>query len=134
MTRTLGPGSLKIGETGSEREWAGHLTKTALVPSTSSDDPVAVLDGTEVAGEDTTTWALTGTILDNFEFDSLQNFAIANAGKEMPFVWTPNNDGGTDYSGTVRIRPIGIGGDVKKKNTNDLEFPLIGAPTPGELV
>jgi len=134
MTRTLGPGSLKIGLTGSSREWAGDCTKTALTPSTSSEDPMPMLDGSNLDGEDTTTWSLDGTLVDNFDFDSLQNFCIANAGKVLPFVWTPNNDGGSDYSGSVKIRPIGIGGDVKKKNANDFSFPLIGAPTVGENV
>lgn len=134
MTRTLGPGSLKIGETASVREWAGDLTKSALTPNTSSEDPMPLLDGSNLDGEDTTSWTFDGTLVDSFNFDSLQNFCIANAGKVLPFVWTPNNAGGTDYSGSLKIRPIAIGGDVKKKNTNDFSFPLIGNPTPGENV
>lgn len=134
MARTLGPGSLRIGQTASSREWAGDLTKTTLTPTTNSEDPIPLLDGTDLDGEDTTTWELGGTIVDNFDFDSLQNFCIANAGKVLPFVWTPNNDGGSDYSGSVKIRPIALGGDVKKKNTNDFGFPLIGSPTVGENV
>jgi len=134
MTRTLGPGSLKIGATASARAWAGDLTPPALTPSTSSEDPMPMLDGSNLAGEDTTTWTLDGTLVDNFELDSLQNYCIANAGKEEPFVWTPANAGGTDYSGVLKIRPIGIGGEVKKKNTNDFSFPLTGDPTVGENV
>jgi hypothetical protein len=134
MARTLGPGSLKIGATATAREWAGDLTKTALTPNTSSEDPMPMLDGSNLSGEDTTTWTLDGTLVDDFDYDSLQNFCLANAGQELPFVWTPNNEGGADYSGTVKIRPIAIGGDVKKKNTNDFSFPLSGAPTVGEIV
>ncbi|WP_314148237.1 hypothetical protein [uncultured Leifsonia sp.] len=134
MTRTLGPGSLKIGETGSAREWAGDLTKTALAPDTSSEDPIPLLDGNNLDGEDTTTWTLSGTLVDNFDYDSLQRFALENAGKLLPFVWTPNNTGGTDFSGIIKMRPIGWGGDVKKKNTNDFEFPLTGDPTLAENV
>lgn len=131
-TRTLGPGSLKIGETASAREWAGDLTKTSLTPSTSSEDPMPLLDGNNLDGEDTTTWELGGTLVDNWDFDSLQNFCITNAGRILPFLWTPNNEGGSDYSGLLKIRPIALGGDVKKKNTNDFAFPLTGAPTVGE--
>lgn len=132
--RTLGPGSLKIGETASAREWAGDCTKTTLTPSTSGDDAVPLLDGSELDGEETTTWELGGTLVDNFDIDSLQNFCIANAGVVLPFVWTPNNAGGSDYSGSLKIRPIALGGDVKKKNTNDFGFPLIGQPTVAENV
>lgn len=134
MTRTLGPGSLTVGVPASSREWGGECSKAALVPSTSSEDALAMLDGSEISGEDTNTWALEVTVTDNFDFDSLQNFCIANAGKELPFVWVPNNDGGSSYSGTVKIRPIKIGGDVKKKNTNDVSMPLSAAPTVGENV
>lgn len=134
MARTLGPGSLKIGATGSAREWAGDMTKMTLTPTTNGEDAVPLLDGTDLDGEETTTWELGGTLVDDFDFDSLQNFCIANAGKVLPFVMTPNNDGGSDYSGSVKIRPIAIGGDVKKKNTNDFAFPLIGKPTVGENV
>lgn len=132
--RTLGPGSLKIGATASAREWAGDLTKTTLSPDTSSEDPIPLLDGSNLDGEDTTAWTLGGTLVDNFELDSLQAFALANAGQTLPFVWTPNDAGGVDFSGVVKIRPIGWGGDVKKKNTQDFEFPLIGDPTLGEIV
>jgi hypothetical protein len=134
MTRTLGPGSLKIGETASVREWAGELTKTSLEPNTSSEDPIPTLDGGQVDGEDSYTWSLKGTLLDNFDFDSLQVFALNNKGKLLPFVWTPNSEGGVDFSGVIKIRPIALGGDVKKKNTNDFEFTLLGDPTPGEVV
>ncbi|SDH16140.1 hypothetical protein SAMN04515691_2986 [Leifsonia sp. 98AMF] len=128
-TRTLGPGSLKIGETGSSREWAGDLTKTSLSPDTSSEDPIPLLDGSNLDGEDTTAWTLGGTLVDDFDLDSLQAFALENAGKLLPFVWTPNDAATADFSGVIKIRPIGWGGDVKKKNTQDFEFPLIGDPT-----
>lgn len=130
-TRTLGPGSLMIGETASKREWAGDLTKTELKPKTDSEDPIPLLDGTDEPGSESTTWSLTGTLLDNFDRDSLQSFALDNAGKIMPFVWTPSNTAGTQFSGMITIRPIGWGGDVKKKNTQDFEFPLHGDPTIG---
>lgn len=133
-TRTLGPGSLKIGETGTALEWAGDLTKTTLTPSTSSEDPIPLLDGTDLDGEDTTTWELGGSLVDNFDMDSLQKFALDHAGELLPFVWTPNNAASSDFSGVLKIRPIGWGGDVKKKNTQDFAFPLIGAPTIAENV
>lgn len=134
MTRTLGPGSLRIGEAASSREWGGDLSKTALTPNTSGEDAMPMLDGSNLDGEDTTTWTLDGTLVDQFTLDSLQNWALANAGKLLPFVWTPNDAGEVSYSGVIKVRPVGIGGDVKKKNTNDFSFPLSGAPTVGEIV
>ncbi|RWZ52936.1 hypothetical protein ELQ90_03095 [Labedella phragmitis] len=132
-TRTLGPGSLKIGETASAREWAGELSKCAITVDTSAEDPTPMLDGSEQAGEETYAYVLALTLQQNYEFDSLEMFCFANRGKELPFVFTPNNAGGIDWSGTVRIRPVNIGGDVKKRNTSDAEFPIVGEPTPGEV-
>ena len=132
--RTLGPGSLKIGVTATAREWAGELTKTSLEVDTSSEDPTPTLDGGEIDGEDTYAYSLKGTIMQSFDFDSLEKFCHENKGKVLPFVFTPNNAGGIDWSGSVKIRPVNIGGDVKKKNTSDFDFPIIGEPTPGENV
>lgn len=133
-TRTLGPGSLKIGETASAREWAANLTKTELTPDTSADDDVPMLDGSNMSGEEVTSWKLGGSLQQDYEFDSLEKFCFDNMGKELPFVFTPNNEGGIDWSGVVRIRPVKIGGEVKKRNASDFEFPVIGQPTPAENV
>lgn len=133
-TRTLGPGSLKIGDTGTEREFAADLSKAGLNVSTDSEDPTPMLDGSNMTGEDTDTWTLAGTLQQSYDFDSLEKFCFDNRGKELPFVFTPNNDGGIDWSGVVKIRPVNIGGDVKKKNTSDFEFPVIGDPLPAEVV
>lgn len=134
-TRTLGPGSLKIGETASAREFAANLTNCRITSDTSSEDPTAMLDGSEMDGEDTYTFALAGKIQQDYDFDSLELYCFTNRGELLPFVFTPANEGGTDWSGIVKIRPVSeVGGDVKKRNTTDFEFPIIGAPTPGEVV
>lgn len=128
-TRTLGPGSLSIGPTGTPKEWGGDITKCTLDPSSSSEDDIPYLDGSNESGEDTTTWELGGTITESYDLESLQAWTLENAGLEMPFAWTPNDTGEVTISGTVKIRPIGWGGDVKKKNTRDFTFPLVGQPT-----
>jgi hypothetical protein len=132
-SRPLGPGSLKIGETGTAKEWAGQLTKCALTPSTDTEDNIDVLSGETLTGDDTTTYTLDGTLLQDYELDSLELFCFDNRGKYMPFVYTPNNDGAVEWSGSVRIRPVAVGGDVKKRNTSDFSFPIQGDPTHGEI-
>lgn len=37
-TRTLGPGSLKIGASGSEQDFSADVINTALEPSTDTED------------------------------------------------------------------------------------------------
>lgn len=133
-TRTLGPGSLSIGAPGSPRQFAADMSKCSLDPSTSSEDPIPLLDGSNETGEDTTTWELSGTILEDYQLESLQAWTLENAGQELPFAWTPSDAGEVTISGTVKIRPIGWGGDVKKKNTRDFTFPLSGPPLHAEKV
>jgi hypothetical protein len=132
-SRPLGPGSLKIGETGSPQEWAGQLTKAALTPSTDTEDAINVLSGETLDGDDTTTYTLDGTILQDYDLDSLELYCFDNKGTDQPFVFTPSNAGEVEWSGTVRIRPVVIGGDVKKRNTSDFSFPVQGDPTHGEI-
>lgn len=132
---TLGPGHLKIGDTGSPREFGAQLTKAAINTDTKSDDPIPVLSGETVAGEDTYAYTLAGTINQDFDMDSLEMFCFENRGRELPFIFIPSNDGEVQWSGTVKIRPVGaIGGDVKKKNTSDFEFAILGDPTAGQIV
>lgn len=130
----LGPGSLTIGVPASAREWGGQLTKCALNPSTEFEDNVPVLDGSELAGDATTTWNLSGTILQDYDLDSLEDFAFENRLADLPFVFTPSNAGQREYSGTVTVVPLTVGGDVKASNTSDFEFRVIGEPTPGDRI
>jgi len=134
MSRTLGPGSLSIGEPGSPKQFAGDTTKTTLTPSTDSEDDTPLLDGTNETGEDTTTWELGGTVMDKYTMESLAVWAAENAGTELPFVFVPTTDGELEIGGVVKVRPFAIGGDVKKKNTNDFTFPLVGNPTFSAIV
>lgn len=130
----LGPGSLTLGQPASSREWGGQLTKCAITPDTSFEDNIPTLDGSELSGDATTAWALSGTILQDYELDSLEDFAYTNRLKDVPFVFTPSNAGKREYSGMCTVVPIMVGGDVKKRNTSDFEFRIIGEPTPGEIV
>lgn len=128
----LGPGSLTVGVPASAREWGGQLTKCALTPDTSFEDNVPVLSGEELSGDATTTWNLTGTILQDYDLDSLEDFAYQNRLKDLPFVFTPSNAGQREYSGTCTVVPLAVGGDVKTRNTSDFEFRVVGEPTPGD--
>ncbi|KFI52631.1 hypothetical protein [Bifidobacterium biavatii] len=121
-TRTLGPGSLRIGATGSVKDFSADVINTALEPSTSSEDNDVFLDGHTEGGTQTETWALTGTIKEDFSTTGLQVWCLQNSGKTLPFAWIPNTAGGLKLSGDVVIASIKFGGDVKTKNSNDFSF------------
>ena len=130
----LGPGSLTIGVPASAREWGGQLTKCSLNPDTTFEDNVPVLDGSELAGDASTLWNLAGTILQDYDRDSLEDFAFENRLVDLPFVFTPSNAGQREYSGMCTVVPLSVGGDVKTRNTSDFEFRCIGEPTPGDRI
>lgn len=129
MANALGPGTLTLGETGSTRQFAAHTTATSLVPSYSDGDVLDLLDGSQERETDEETWTLEGTIRQQLEADALEDWCLTEAGQEMPFVFTPVNSLGKSYEGTVTVRAVTIGGDVKTKNTSDFTFPLRGRPT-----
>ena len=130
--RTLGPGTLTFGPVGTPKQFAQDCTKVTLTPSTDSEDDTPMLDGSTESGEDTTTWEIGGTVMDKYVLESLHVWAVENKGEVMPFVFVPSTEGGLEISGSAKIRPFGLGGDVKKKNTNDFAFPLVGDPTYSE--
>lgn len=131
MANALGPGTLTLGETGTLRQFAAHTTATSLVPSYSDGDVLNLLDGSTETEVDEETWALEGTFRQQLETDSIEDWCLAHAGEEMTFTFTPVDAVGKSYTGTVKIRAVNIGGDVKTKNTSDFSFPLNGRPTIG---
>ncbi|KFI52627.1 hypothetical protein [Bifidobacterium biavatii] len=120
--RTLGPGSLKIGATGSERDFSADVINTALEPSTSSEDNDNFLDGHTEGGSQTESWTLTGTIKEDFSTGGVQAWCLAHSGETMPFTWIPNTDGSLKLTGSLIVSSIKFGGDVKTKNSNDFSF------------
>jgi len=131
MANALGPGTLTLGEEGSIRQFAAHTTATSLVPSYSDGDVLNLLDGSTETEVDEETWALEGTFRQQLETDAIEDWCLTNAGEEMTFTFTPVDSVSKSYTGTVKIRAVNIGGDVKTKNTSDFSFPVNGRPTLG---
>lgn len=124
--RTLGPGSLKIGDTDSEQDFSADVTNTALEPSTDTEDPDNFLDGHSEGGSQTESWTLTGSVKEDFSMDGLQVWCNQHSGEELPFTFIPNTSGTVQWKGKVTIASIQIGGDVKGKNANDFSFAATG--------
>lgn len=125
----LGPGSLEIGKSGSTKSFAAQTTKAALVPKSDTGDTIYFLDGSADAPEITEEWTLDVTLAQTFDKDSLLDWLLTNSGTTMPFTFRPRSDAESVYSGDLTVVSAQIGGDVKKKNTSDVSFPLAGAPT-----
>lgn len=122
----LGPGSLKFGETGSEVEFAVALRSCTVEPETDEGDMIPVLSGDEFTDGDDDSYTLSGSLVENYDEDSLQIWAHVNRNTQVPFLFRPDNDKTLGVKGTVTVRRIAIGGDVKERNEVDFEFPGVG--------
>ncbi|MFC8038744.1 hypothetical protein ACFUOZ_05270 [Paenarthrobacter sp. NPDC057355] len=135
VAHRLGPGSLLIGATGSEKEFAVQTTKTTLTPSVAAEDDINTLDGNTLGGDETETWELTGTIHQSYDANSLLKYCFDNRYSKtkvaLPFTFIPLDSGTQEWTGTIKLRALDIGGDVKKQNTSDFSFPLVGEPALG---
>lgn len=125
-TQKLGPGILRFGSTGTEQEFASQCTKVELKPEFDSEDAVPVLSGEDVPGDVTESYTLGGEFLQEFSMESLIAWCKANSGTVLPFVFVPNSSSGFQVTGSAQIRAVAIGGDVKKSNTTEFEFPGVG--------
>lgn len=122
--RTLGPGVLKSTDSTLARDFSADVTKVALTPSNSSDDPVNFLDGSQEVNV-STTWNLEATVMDDYTNGGINQWCLANAGKKIKMQFVPTKEtNAMAYEFDATIQPIGIGGDVKAKNTQDISWPV----------
>lgn len=125
----LGPGLLTFGATGTSTEFGGVTSEVSLEPEYDSDDSIPVLSGEEIDGDETEKWTLKFTKFQDYSKDSLDLWLVQNAGKILDFTFVPDKAGALQAKGKVKIRAGKIGGEVKKKNTSEIELPVIGSPT-----
>lgn len=132
-TLTMGPGTLTIGDLGSEKAFSSQVTNVRLVPSVDNGDPINVLSGESVPGDRDETWTLAGTLVQDLGAgvagaDSLVEWLFNQRGTTLPFVFVPNTSRGRQFSGDLTVEAVEVGGDAKTKPTSDFEFVISGDP------
>jgi hypothetical protein len=126
----FGPGTLKIGEVGSELDASCFVNSFTIAMTKDQADDTTKLCGTIKPGAITYTYSATG----NFDIDSddpagLFALSQANPGAEVPFTFTPSTEGETSAAGTLILDPMDFGGDTYGADmTSDVEWSLVGAP------
>lgn len=126
--RKLGPGDLSVGETGSTIDLSVRCRSAKIVPSVDTEDDVPLLSGDVEAGDRTYTFTLEATLTqDDLVDGSVTRFTWDNMGAQLPFTFTPY--GGESVTGVLIVDPMGIGGDVGVKNTEDISWGIVGTPT-----
>lgn len=124
----LGPGELTVGETGTPVDFSHQCTKVMVKWSKDTEDPVPVLSGEELAGDTNYTAVLSATLLQDLDaaVDGIVDWSWTHKGEQHPFTFVPLV--GKAINGVVTVDPIDIGGDVKKRNTSDIEWACVGEP------
>jgi hypothetical protein len=127
----LGPGTLTFGALGAQNASA-QITKGAVEASENvkSTDAVKVLSGDELAQQDSVSlaWKLTGSVIQDIQAAGLVAYTWDNASAEVPFNFVPNTVEARGVTGTVRIVPLTVGGDVDIRNTSAISWTIIGTP------
>ena len=127
-TNKLGPGVLTIGDSATAGDFAGRAIKVELTPDIDEGDALNYLDGSSEQDE-TETWTLSGEFVQSFTTGDLAVWCHKHKGEQLAFDFVPNKAGAVQAKGTLTVRPVKIGGDVKTKATTEFEFPLVGEPT-----
>lgn len=127
----FGPGTLKIGEVGTEIDASCLVNSFTIEPSKDQADDVTKLCGNVVPGLITYTYAATGNLdIDPDDPDGLFFLSWANPGAEVPFAFVPNTDQGTAAAGVLILDPLAFGGDEYGATMNaDVEWSIVGKPT-----
>lgn len=112
--------------------FATQATNVRLVPKVSSTgEPLEVLAGDVIDPDETVDWSLAITAVQDFTDEAgFVNFCLANAGDVHPYSWAPAGAAaGPTYTGTVKVQPVEVGGDVNTRNTTSAEWDCQEAPT-----
>lgn len=126
-TLTLGAGPLAI---------AGQVTACELIPSekVTETNPVPVLSGEELPGSSSSdlSYRLKFSVFQDLRSAGLIKFSYDNAGDEVAFEFVPTDEAGHDaeFSGTVVVVPVKVGGKVSKvdRAQSDCDWRVIGTP------
>ena len=130
-TRPLGPGVLKIGETGTEIDVSCLVNNAVIAAEKTQGDSVTKLCGDVMPGATSYEYTLSGN-MDTDNVDPAGIFALSQAepGSQQSYTFTPNTDGGTTATGVLVIDPLDFGGDTTGETmASDFEFALVGKPT-----
>jgi hypothetical protein len=128
-----GPGSLVFGEVGSTEEFNAQVTTCQVEWDVDSDDDVQLLSGGTLAGDDEYTAKLSGELVQDIKASGINTWSWEHKGEVMPFVFIPNTVEDRQVSGEVKVLPLMVGGEVKKRAMAEFEWACVGEPALGDV-
>jgi hypothetical protein len=127
----FGPGTLKVGATGSEIDASCAVNGLRITASPDRGDSKTMLCGTVKAGSVRYDYEMTGNLDLDLEDGAASLFALSqsNPGSTQDFTFTPNTAGGTSAKGQLILDPLDFGADAYGDIMNsDVTWTLVGAP------
>lgn len=126
----LGPGTLVLGEVGTEIDISCQVINAMIEWDKDKDDDVTVLCGDVVAGSTTYSATITGELFQDVDDPAgILATSWSAKGTEITFTFVPNTAAGTSAAGTLVLDPISFGGDEAKANmTSDFTWSIVGEP------
>jgi hypothetical protein len=124
----VGPGTLTLGETGSEIQIECQLTSCVVAWDVDADDDVPLLCGEVAPGDEVFTATISGNLFQDLSTGGIVEWSWTNKGTVQPVVFVPSTAEAKEVVGSVKVRPIDIGGDAKAKARSDFEWPFVGEP------
>lgn len=127
----LGPGTLKIGATGTEIDVSCQLNGGRITTNVDTGDSVTTLCGTTEPGATTFDYEFTGNLNTDQArgADGLFALSWSAKGTEQGFVYVPNTAEGTSATGTLIITPLDFGADAfGDRMASDFTWALVGEP------
>lgn len=122
----LGPGTLNLGVSGTLIAVSAQVRSMTIkaAEKVEKSDPIPVLSGEELEGDESVTydWTITGTVLQDIDVDGMVDWSWEHKGTTQPFEFIPSTAEGRKATGTVVPAPLDFGGDVDK--TKRAESPL----------
>lgn len=127
----LGPGTLKIGATGSLIDVSCQVNNAKIEPTKNEGTATTKLCGDVRPGSVTYTSALSGNLdVDAATASGLFALSWSEKGTEQAFEFTPSTAMGTSAAGTLIIDPLRFGADNYGDDlTSDFAFSIVGEPT-----
>lgn len=126
MIRRLDPGILTLTVDSNPFNAGNFAVKALLNAGYSVGDPVEVLDGPDLPGEEESKPSLEVEFLESYDAESMIAWLHKNKGKEAEFVFVPSKKGKLKATGKVQIVPANLGGEIGKENKQSITMKVIG--------
>jgi hypothetical protein len=135
-TRKFGPGTLKIGATGTEIDVSCLVNSCTITADKNEGDSTTKLCGTTKPGAISYSFHMDGNLdIDSALAGGLFALSQTDAGSEQSFTYVPNDEitapatKATEASGTLILDPLDFGGDTAGETmASDFSFTVVDKP------